>query len=564
VVDVTKNRHIGSEGFIAVCDENLNMVTQTKRNGVHISDIGIKPGEEMLAGKPASQLYETNIVNSDTDYSEKYIYVFTFVEGYCIIAAIPEAEAMFMRDASLYTSVFMQVLIFATLFVFIYFLIKKVIINNLRKINGKLAEITDGNLNVVVDVRSNEEFASLSDDINSTVETLKRYIDEAAARIDKELEYAKQIQLSALPTDFPDNEDYEIYAGMMAAKEVGGDFYDFYRLNDTTVAFLAADVSGKGIPAAMFMMTAKTIIKDLAERGLPVNEIFGIANEKLCENNESGMFVTAWMGVLDLETGALQFANAGHNPPLLKRADGEFEYLRSRAGFVLAGMEGVKYRINQLTLSAGDRLFLYTDGVTEATNMEKQLYGEDRLLKYMNENKSTSSTELLPGLKGDIDLFVGEAPQFDDITMLMFDYRRGGKPEKYDRSFPAEENALSDVIAFVEETLENAECPMKTQMALCVAIEEVFVNVAKYAYGEASGEVQLSISVDKSDNTVTFKMIDGGTPFDPLKKPDPDITLSADEREIGGLGIFITKKTMDSISYEYENEKNILTMVKKI
>ena len=173
VVDVTKNRHIGSEGFIAVCDENLNMVTQTKRNGVHISDIGIKPGEEMLAGKPASQLYETNIVNSDTDYSEKYIYVFTFVEGYCIIAAIPEAEAMFMRDASLYTSVFMQVLIFATLFVFIYFLIKKVIINNLRKINGKLAEITDGNLNVVVDVRSNEEFASLSDDINSTVETLK-------------------------------------------------------------------------------------------------------------------------------------------------------------------------------------------------------------------------------------------------------------------------------------------------------------------------------------------------------------------------------------------------------
>ena len=564
VTDVTKNRHIGSNGFIAVCDENLNMVTQNEKNGLHISDIGIEPNEEMLSGKSASQLYETNIVNSETDYSEKYIYVFTFVEGYCIIAAIPEAEAMFMRDASLYTSVFTQVLIFATLFVFIYFLIKKVIINNLRKINGKLAEITDGNLNVVVDVRSNEEFASLSDDINSTVETLKRYIDEAAARIDKELEYAKQIQLSALPTDFPDNEDYTIYAGMMAAKEVGGDFYDFYKLSDTTVAFLAADVSGKGIPAAMFMMTAKTIIKDLAERGLPVNEIFERANEKLCENNESGMFVTAWMGVLDLETGALKFANAGHNPPLLRRANGDFEYLRSRAGFVLAGMEGVKYRINELNLSAGDRLFLYTDGVTEATNVEKQLYGEDRLIQYMNDNKSTASTELLPGLKADIDLFVGEAPQFDDITMLMLDYRRGGNMEVYDRSFSAEEGALPDVIAFVEEILENVGCPMKAQTALCVAIEEVFVNVAKYAYGDESGEVQLTITFDKSDNTVAFKMLDGGVPFDPLKKPDPDITLSADEREIGGLGIFITKKTMDSISYEYENDKNILTMVKKI
>ena len=166
------------------------------------------------------------------------------------------------------TSVFMQVIIFATLFVFIYLLIKRVIINNLKKINDTLAQITNGDLSVTVDVRSNKEFSSLSDDINSTVATLKRYIAEAAARIDKELEYAKQIQLSALPTNFPKDEDYNIYAQMIAAKEVGGDFYDFYKLNDTTVAFLAADVSGKGIPAAMFMMTAKTIIKDLAESGM--------------------------------------------------------------------------------------------------------------------------------------------------------------------------------------------------------------------------------------------------------------------------------------------------------
>jgi sigma-B regulation protein RsbU (phosphoserine phosphatase) len=478
---------------------------------------------------------------------------------------MPKAEAMFMRDASIYTSIFMQVIIFATLFVFIYILIKRVIINNLQKINDTLGRITKGDLNVTVDVRSNEEFSSLSDDINSTVSTLKRYIAEAAARIDKELEYAKQIQLSALPTNFPQGEDYSIYAEMIAAKEVGGDFYDFYKLSDTTVAFLAADVSGKGIPAAMFMMTAKTIIKDLAERGMAVNDIFTMANEKLCENNESGMFVTAWMGILDLTTGNVQFANAGHNPPLLKRVDGSFEYLKTRAGFVLAGMEGIHYRVGEITLNPGDRLFLYTDGVPEATNSYNKLYGEDRLLSFMNQNASIEATKLLPALKNNIDEFVGEAPQFDDITMLMLDYKpKKGDDHMINKTFPAKEEALSDVLEFVEQTLENYECSMKVQMAVCVAIEEIFVNVAHYAYPDGEGDMTLGIGFDEESRVITFQMTDKGIPFNPLEKSDPDVTLSAEEREIGGLGIFITKKTMDSLTYAYENGENILIMNKKI
>lgn len=565
VVDVTKNRHVGTGGFVAVCDDKLRMVIDNEYAGLHISSIGIVPPEEMEAGKTASALYYADIVDGITDLSEKYMYVFKFVEGYCIIAAMPHNEAMFMRDASLYTSIFMQVLIFAALFVFIYILIKRVIINNLKKINDTLGQITEGNLNVKVDVRSNEEFSSLSDDINSTVSTLKRYIAEAAARIDKELEYAKQIQLSALPTNFPNGEDYSIYAQMIAAKEVGGDFYDFYKLSDTTVAFLAADVSGKGIPAAMFMMTAKTIIKDLAETGMAVNDIFTKANEKLCENNESGMFVTAWMGILDITTGKMQFANAGHNPPLLKRADGSFEYLKTRAGFVLAGMEGVRYRAGELMLYPGDRLFLYTDGVTEATNTESKLYGEERLLDFMNRNSGVKATLVLPALKADIDEFVGKAPQFDDITMLMFDYKpeKGGE-QMTNRTFPARTEALSDVLGFAEQMLDSFGCSMKIQTAVCVAIEEVFVNVAHYAYGDGEGDVSLGIGFDEVNRAVTFRMTDKGIPFDPLKKADPDITKSAEEREIGGLGIFIAKKTMDSIAYAYENGENILTMIKKI
>ena len=567
VFEITKNRHVGTAGFVAVCDERLSLVVDndySDYSDMPVTVIGIDPPEEMKEGKTAGALYSANIVDAATGLSEEYMYVFKFVEGYCIIAAMPESEAVFMRDASLYTSIFMQIIIFATLFVFIYILIKRVIINNLQKINDTLGRITKGDLNVTVDVRSSHEFSSLSDDINSTVATLKRYIAEAAARIDKELEYAKQIQLSALPTNFPDGEDYKIYAQMIAAKEVGGDFYDFYKLDDTTVAFLVADVSGKGIPAAMFMMTAKTIIKDLAESGMAVNDIFTKANEKLCENNESGMFVTAWMGILDLTTGSIQFANAGHNPPLLKRADGSFEYLKTRAGFVLAGMEGVRYRAGELTLSHGDRLFLYTDGVPEATNAENKLYGEDRLLSFINQNSTVDAMALLPLLKANIDEFVGEAPQFDDITMLMFDYKIQGSERVVNKTFPAKIEALSDVIGFVEETLESYECSLKVQTAICVAIEEVFVNVAHYAYADGEGDMALSISFEEESRTVTFCVADKGVPFDPLEKPDPDITLSAEEREIGGLGIFITKKTMDSVTYAYENGENLLTMIKRI
>jgi sigma-B regulation protein RsbU (phosphoserine phosphatase) len=183
----------------------------------------------------------------------------------------------------------------------------------------------------------------------------------------------------------------------------------------------------------------------------------------------------------------------------------------------------------------------------------------------MNQNAAVPATELLPALKADIDAFVGEAPQFDDITMLMFDYRpQKGGVRMTSKTFPAKTDALSEILGFVEETLESCECSMKNQTAICVAIEEVFVNVASYAYGEGSGDVTLDIGFDEASRDVTFRLIDQGIPFDPLQKPDPDITLSIEERQVGGLGIFIVKKTMDTVRYAYEDGKNILTMIKKI
>ncbi|MDO4479046.1 MAG: SpoIIE family protein phosphatase [Lachnospiraceae bacterium] len=416
----TRNRHIGRNGFIMIADENWKIVADgEEHNGMNLARLGIWIDKDtMTEGK----IYKANFEG------KPHLFSFSFSEGYGIVGGIPETEANIMRDASIYISILIQVLIFATLFVVVYVLVKVTIINNLRKINASLEQITGGNLNTTVNVRSSAEFASLSDDINSTVDTLKRYIAEAASRLDKELEYAKQIQYSALPSTFPPfpgDHRFDIFARMDTAKEVGGDFYDFYLLDKNTVAFLAADVSGKGIPASLFMMRAKTTVKDLAEQGLPVNTILAEANDKLCEGNEAGMFVTLLMGIVDLTTGEIRLANAGHNPPLVRHKDGSFEYLKLKPGLVLAGMEGIPYRMHSMNLEAGDRFFTYTDGVTEATNANNELYGEDRLLNFMNQHTDLPAKELLAALKADIDAFVGEAPQFDDITMLMFDYFGG-------------------------------------------------------------------------------------------------------------------------------------------
>jgi sigma-B regulation protein RsbU (phosphoserine phosphatase) len=214
---------------------------------------------------------------------------------------------------------------------------------------------------------------------------------------------------------------------MRAAKEVGGDFYDFYLLDEEHLGFIMADVSGKGIPAAMFMMTAKSIIKGYAERGLEVHEILEKVNEELCEGNEAEMFVTAWMGILDLTTGELSFVNAGHNPPLLYRKDGEFEYLRTKANLALAFMDGVQYKKHVVQLQPGDVLYLYTDGVTEATNASVELYGEDRLKNALNLDKNETVENRCKRIIEDIDAFVGDAEQFDDITMLSMHYLGSNK-----------------------------------------------------------------------------------------------------------------------------------------
>ena len=419
-----KNRHVGQTGGIIVCDSDLTIVSD---NGGHAgrSAFSVNGAAARMEVQPDTR-FQAKINNTDS------YCMLRMTEGFYLIATIPVTEAMFSRNIAIAIQIFMEVVVFAALFTHIYFLIKRLIVDNIHKINGSLSQITGGDLSVHVNVRENQEFASLSDDINATVDTLKHYIEEAEQRIDRELEFARQIQRSSLPSVFPpypERRDFDIYASMDAAREVGGDFYDFYLADAGHLYFLVADVSGKGIPGALFMMRAKTLLRNLAESGRDIAEVFTQANNGLCENNDAEMFVTAWLGSLDLKSGLLEYVNAGHNPPLLREKDGSFAYLRSRPNFILAGMEGTRYRRQQVQLSPGAQVFVYTDGVTEAANAANELYGEERLEQVLNEKDGTPR-ELCARVRAGIDDFAQGAEQSDDITMLCVTWYGGAEREQ--------------------------------------------------------------------------------------------------------------------------------------
>ena len=249
------------------------------------------------------------------------------------------------------------------------------------------------------------------------------------AATESELKTAAGIQANMLPTAFPDRPDIEMYASMDPAREVGGDFYDFYPIDDDHLGLVIADVSGKGIPAALFMMSSMIVLENYALAGLSPSAILEEANSRLCSSNKEEMFVTVWLGILDLNTGILTAANAGHEYPVIHRSGRPFELFKDKHGFVLGGMDDMKYKEYEIRLEPGDEIFLYTDGVPEATGKSGELYGTDRLLAALDRADGSGPRGLLEAVTEDVDRFVGDAEQFDDLTMLCLRYL-GKKPEE--------------------------------------------------------------------------------------------------------------------------------------
>ena len=376
------------------------------------------------------------------------------------------------------------------------------------------------------------------------------------AQAAKELEMAKQIQLAALPNvfpPFPDETRFDIWASMDTAKEVGGDFYDFYFTGQDRVLFLVADVSGKGVPAAMFMMRAKTLIKSTAQTGKPLAHVFEEANDALCEGNSSNTFVTVWAGEINTRTGHVTYVNAGHNPPIVRRG-GKVEYLKSRPALVLGAMPGVPYRVEELQLAPGDAIYLYTDGVTEQANASGEMYGETRLLNIL-ASCTKRRNAVLDAVIADVRRHAAGTEQSDDCTQLVLRYR--GEPNSVSYEYVPTMEDLAKATDDLQTALKPVPDRYKNQ--LMVAADEIFTNIVRY-----SGATAWSLTIELAEHPDCVRLIitDDGKAFDPLSHRDPDTTLCADQREVGGLGILIVKKTMSPVTYKRRNGKNILTMGK--
>ena len=329
------------------------------------------------------------------------------------------------------------VVIVAVIIVFALYMLRRVVrpvgvISREVRRFGESGKRTEAGTKSLSTIRTRDEIQTLAEQIDKMELDMLSYVDNIKKitaekeRIGTELALAAKIQENVLPNTFPpfpDRTEFDLYATMTPAKEVGGDFYDFFLVDEDHLCLVMADVSGKGVPAALFMMASKTILANNAMQGKTPAEILEVTNEAVCSRNQEEMFVTVWLGILEISTGRLVAANAGHEFPAICPADGDYELYKDRHGFVLGGMSEMKYKNYELTLTPGTRLFVYTDGVPEATNKEEELFGTGRMVEALNRDKEAPLCEVLKHVRGAVDEFVKDAEQFDDMTMLCLEYR---------------------------------------------------------------------------------------------------------------------------------------------
>ena len=410
-------------------------------------------------------------------------------------------------------------------------------------------------------------FAALSVRTKNYISTITQITTEKE-RIRAELNVAAQIQADMLPRVFPPypvRNEFNLYGSMTPAKEVGGDFFDFFFVDDDTLALVIADVSGKGVPAALFMVIAKTLLKTRAMSGGSPSSILADVNSQLCDGNDTGLFVTVWLAMINLKTGKAVSSNAGHEHPAIRRNGDVYKLDSYRHSPPLALLDGVEFFSQEFEMHPGDALFVYTDGIPEATDSNNELFGSERMLEALNVNPEAEPEEVLSNVVKGVKAFVKDAEQFDDMTMLCFKYNGSqSAPEVRKLETDAVVENLDEVLGFVDEVLEANGCSPSVMMQLDVAVEEIYVNIAHYAYRPDIGKATITSSFDPVSRELTLVFEDSGKKFDPLAKEDPDISLPVEERQIGGLGIFMVKKSMDKVMYEYKDNKNILTIIKKI
>jgi anti-sigma regulatory factor (Ser/Thr protein kinase) len=382
--------------------------------------------------------------------------------------------------------------------------------------------------------------------------------------IEKEMSNARGIQQGLLITDFPCKPYCDVSSSMSAAKEVGGDFYDCFVVGDDHLAVVIADVSGKGLPASLFMATSMALIRSNVQAGGDLDKAMEKANRELSANNSMKYFVTVWIGVINLRTGDVTYVNAGHNPPFIRKG-GKYEMLRSQPDFVFGRKKRMSYNRHHLHLDVGDGIFLYTDGVTEAARTDGDMFKEDRLEKSLSSVADAGPAETIAKVKSDVSDFVGSADQSDDMTMMSIVYTHPYdiEPDEGIR-VRADNQGYEKVMGRIKQRMSEAGCSARTITEMETACSEIYANIDMYAYKDKEEKGDVLVTTDVINGAVRITFTDWGIPFNPLEREDPDPILSFKERRKGGLGILLVKKICDDVSYVREGDRNILKLEKEM
>jgi sigma-B regulation protein RsbU (phosphoserine phosphatase) len=392
-----------------------------------------------------------------------------------------------------------------------------------------------------------------------------KIIEEQKKRMQNELDVGREIQLAMVPSIFPASHMYNIYASLEPAREVGGDFYDVFNIDEEHVCFCVGDVSGKGVPAALFMAMAKTLIKSRASNDPSTASIVTHVNDELSQDNEGCLFVTLFVCILNTLTGKVLTTNAGHNPPILRRANGVIELLKRLDGPVVAAIEGFAYKEGFVQLNKGDSLLLFTDGVTEADTAHGEFYGDPRLVSLFENTENRSPKQMVEQILSDVHEFEGQGRQADDITVMVLDYL-GEMQSEQDKTISFQvTNALNEiekVVDLFDEFATNNKVNQKVKSTISMALDDLLTNVVSYAYNDEQ-QHKIGVRISVVESSIVVVITDDGMPFNPFQMENPNTKASIEERDMGGLGIHLVKKMFDHVAYHRNIEKNVVTLVKQ-
>lgn len=444
-----------------------------------------------------------------------------------------------------------------------------------RKLTRPLIEFTasaqkiaEGNFNTTLpDIRSKDEMKMLRDSFDFMQHSLIAYTEELKRttankeRIDSELRIASDIQMGMIPKKFPpfpEREDIDLYATLIPAKEVGGDLYDFF-IDEDRLYFTVGDVSGKGVPSSLLMAMTRSLFRNIATHLKSPEVILRSLNDSIAESNETGMFVTLFLGIIDLKSGKMEYCNAGHNAPVVYYR-GSAAFLEVHPNIPLGLFEGFEFKKQEIQLASDTQILVYTDGVTEAESTTQELFSEERLLALFDKGKQTKTPkEIVEEILDEVHIHSIGAEQSDDITLLCIQYR----PPKQEIVIRNEIQELSKVAKFIEELGDELALTSDMVFNLNLVLEEAISNIILYAYRNETGK-EITIKAEYNGKSVSFTIIDTGEPFDPTKAKKADITLSAEERPVGGLGIFLIKQIMNEVEYRRIDGQNVFTLRKDL